>query len=61
MKKILIFGCLMIITHISFAQQTNAEKEVNEAVSKLLGLMVTPDSLKLDQLILNNLKLKIES
>jgi len=52
MKKILIFGCLMIITHISFAQQTNAEKEVNEAVSKLLGLMVTPDSLKLDQLII---------
>ncbi|WP_029285407.1 nuclear transport factor 2 family protein [Pedobacter sp. R20-19] len=55
MKKILIFGCLMILTHISFAQQTNAEKEVNEAVSKLLRLMVNPDSVKLDQLLLNNL------
>jgi len=55
MKKLLIFGCLMILTHISFAQQTKAEKEVDQAVSKLLSLMVTPDSLKLDQLILNNL------
>lgn len=55
MKKLLIFGCLLILANISFAQQINAEKEVNEAVSKLLKLMVNPDSVKLDRLLLNNL------
>ncbi|MGO4875258.1 nuclear transport factor 2 family protein [Pedobacter psychrotolerans] len=55
MKRILIFGCLMFVAVSSFAQQKNAEKEVDQAVSKLLALMVTPDSTKLDQLLLNNL------
>ena len=55
MKRILIFGCLMFVAVSSFAQQKNAEKEVDQAVSKLLALMVTPDSTKLDQLLLSNL------
>lgn len=45
----------MFVAVSSFAQQKNAEKEVDQAVSKLLALMVTPDSTKLDQLLLNNL------
>lgn len=54
-RKLLIFSCLLISTTFCFAQKTNAEKEVNEAVDKLIGLMVTPDSLGLDKLLLNNL------
>lgn len=55
MKKLLIFAGLIFITHISFAQKTSTEKEVDLAVNKLIKLMVNPDSLKLDKLILNHL------
>lgn len=54
-KKLLIFSCLLISTHFCFAQQKNAEKEVNDAVSKLISLMINPDSVSLDKLLLNNL------
>jgi hypothetical protein len=54
-KKLLIFSSLLISTHFCFAQKTNAEKEVDEAVSKLISLMINPDSIGLDKLVLNNL------
>ncbi|CAH0129641.1 hypothetical protein SRABI27_03570 [Pedobacter sp. Bi27] len=54
-KKLLIFSSLLITANFCFAQKTNAEKEVNEAVNKLIGLMINPDSLGLDKLLLNNL------
>lgn len=50
-KKLLIFSSLLISTNFCFAQNT----EVEDAVSKLIKLMVTPDSLALDKIILNNL------
>jgi len=50
-KKLLIFSSLLISTSFCFAQKT----EVEGAVSKLTKLMVTPDSLALDKIILNNL------
>ena len=50
-KKLLIFSSLLISTSFCFAQKT----EVEDAVSKLTKLMVTPDSLALDKIILNNL------
>jgi len=52
-KKLLIFNALLLFCSISFcfAQQTEVEK----AVSKLTRLMVAPDSLALDKLILSNL------
>ncbi|WP_293783496.1 nuclear transport factor 2 family protein [uncultured Pedobacter sp.] len=54
-RKLLIFSCLLISTTICFAQDTIAEKEVDKAVDKLIGLMVNPDSLGLDKLLLHNL------
>ncbi|WP_431291779.1 nuclear transport factor 2 family protein [Pedobacter sp. P26] len=54
-KKLLILSCLLISMHFCFAQKTNAEKEVNDSVSKLISLMINPDSLGLDKLLLNNL------
>ena len=50
-KKLLIFSVLIIIVNFSFAQKN----EVENAVNKLTKLMITPDSLALDKLILNNL------
>jgi hypothetical protein len=50
-KKLLIFSGLLISTHFCFAQKN----EVEDAVSKLTKLMVTPDSLALDKIVLNNL------
>ncbi|WP_316844860.1 nuclear transport factor 2 family protein [Pedobacter psychrodurus] len=50
-KKLLIFSVLLFSTCFCFAQQ----KEVENAVSKLTKLMVTPDSLALDKIVLNNL------
>ena len=54
-KKLVIFSVLLISTSFCFAQKTNAEKEVNDAVNKLISLMINPDSLGLDKLVLNNL------
>ena len=54
-KKLLIFSGLLITANFCFAQKTNAEKEVNDAVNKLISLMINPDSLGLDKLLLNNL------
>ncbi|MCX2494472.1 nuclear transport factor 2 family protein [Pedobacter sp. PF22-3] len=54
-RKLLILSCLLISTTFCYAQKTNAEKEVNEAVDKLIGLMINPDSLGLDKLLLHNL------
>jgi len=50
-KKLLIFSSLILIANFSFAQKT----EVEDAVTKLNKLMITPDSLALDKLILSNL------
>jgi hypothetical protein len=50
-KKLLIFSVLIMIVNFSFAQKN----EVENAVNKLTKLMITPDSLALDKLILNNL------
>lgn len=50
-KKLLIFSALIMIVNFSFAQKN----EVENAVNKLRKLMITPDSLALDKLILNNL------
>lgn len=51
-KKIFVLSALILGTvHFSFAQKT----EIEEAVTKLTKLMVTPDSLALDKLILPNL------
>lgn len=54
-KKLLIFSGLLFSTCFCFAQNANSEKEVNDAVNKLTSLMVNPDSLGLDKLLLNNL------
>lgn len=51
LKKLIIFSSLIFIANISFAQRN----EVENAVNKLTKLMITPDSVALDQLILNNL------
>lgn len=50
-KKLLIFSVLLFSTCFCFAQKT----EVEDAVGKLTKLMVTPDSLALDKIVLNNL------
>ena len=50
-KKLFIFSALIMIVNFSFAQKN----EVENAVNKLTELMITPDSLALDKLILNNL------
>lgn len=50
-KKLFIFSALIMIVNFSFAQKN----EVENAVNKLKKLMITPDSLALDKLILNNL------
>jgi len=50
-KKLVIFSSLLISTSFCFAQKN----EVEDAVSKLTKLMVTPDSLALDKIVLNNL------
>jgi len=50
-KKLLIFSSLILIANFSFAQKT----EVEDAVTKLNKLMITPDSLALDKMILSNL------
>ncbi|MCZ4222851.1 nuclear transport factor 2 family protein [Pedobacter rhodius] len=50
-KKLIIFSSLILMTNISFAQKT----EVEDAVTKLTKLMVSPDSSALDKIILNNL------
>lgn len=50
-KKLLICSSLLISTSFCFAQKA----EVEDAVNKLTKLMVTPDSLVLDKMILNNL------
>jgi len=54
-RKFLILSFLLISTTFCYAQKSNAEKEVNEVVDKLISLMVNPDSLGLDKLLLNNL------
>jgi len=50
-KKILIFSSLILTVNFAFAQK----KDVEEAVNKLTKLMITPDSLALDKLVLNDL------
>ncbi|RZK64263.1 MAG: nuclear transport factor 2 family protein [Pedobacter sp.] len=50
-KKLFIFSVLIMIVNFSFAQKNELENSVN----KLTELMITPDSLALDKLILNNL------
>jgi hypothetical protein len=50
-KKLLIFLCLLISTHFCFAQKA----EVENAVTQLTKLMVSPDSVALDKIVLNNL------
>ncbi|RNL52520.1 nuclear transport factor 2 family protein [Pedobacter jejuensis] len=50
-KKFLIFASLLMIANITFAQKA----EVENAVNQLAKLMVSPDSLALDKLILNDL------
>ncbi|MFD2287427.1 DUF4440 domain-containing protein [Pedobacter petrophilus] len=50
-KKLFIFASLIISVNFAFAQKTAVE----EAVTKLSRLMVNPDSIALDKLILNNL------
>jgi len=50
-KKFLIFLNLIMLSNFSFAQK----KEIGDAVTKLVNLMIKPDSSALDRLILNNL------
>jgi membrane glycosyltransferase len=50
-KKLFIFASLILSVNFAIAQKI----EVEEAVTKLSKLMVKPDSLALDKLILNNL------
>ena len=50
-KKLLIFSSLILTVNLVFAQKGNVE----EAVNKLTKLMITPDSLALDKLVLNDL------
>ncbi|MFC3563626.1 nuclear transport factor 2 family protein [Pedobacter jamesrossensis] len=50
-KILLIFSSLILTVNLAFGQKA----EVEEAVTQLTKLMVTPDSAVLDKLILNNL------
>ncbi|QPH40363.1 nuclear transport factor 2 family protein [Pedobacter endophyticus] len=50
-KKLLIFSSLILASNLSFGQKT----EVEAAVKALTALMVTPDSVALNKLILNDL------
>lgn len=50
-KKLFVFTAIIFTVNMSFGQTT----EVAEAVTKLNKLMVTPDSVALDRIILNNL------
>ena len=50
-KKLLIFSGLLISTNFCFAQKA----EVENAVTLLTKLMVSPDSAALDKIVLNNL------
>ncbi|AZI27312.1 MAG: nuclear transport factor 2 family protein [Pedobacter agri] len=50
-KKLLIFSSLILTVNIGFAQQT----DVAEAVNRLTKLMISPDSLALNKLVLNDL------
>ena len=50
-RKLLIFLCLLISTHFCFAQKV----EVENAVTQLTKLMVSPDSVAFDKMVLNNL------
>ncbi|GGI25784.1 nuclear transport factor 2 family protein [Pedobacter mendelii] len=50
-KKFLILASFLMIANCSFAQKA----EVENAVNQLAKLMVSPDSLALDKLILNDL------
>jgi len=50
-KKLLIFSTILLSANLVFAQKTGVE----EAVTKLSQLMITPDSAALGQLILSNL------
>lgn len=50
-KKLLVVATLILSVNFTFAQKATVE----EAVTRLSKLMVNPDSLALDKLILNNL------
>ena len=50
-KKLLAVATLILSVNLTFAQKATVE----EAVTRLSKLMVNPDSLALDKLILNNL------
>ena len=50
-KKLLFFLCLLISTHFCFAQKA----EVENVVTQLTKLMVSPDSVALDKMVFNNL------
>ncbi|WP_316829220.1 nuclear transport factor 2 family protein [Pedobacter aquatilis] len=50
-KKLLIFSTLISAANFSFAQQTDVESAVNQ----LTKLMITPDSMALDKIVLNKL------
>ena len=50
-KKLLVVATLILSVNLTFAQKATVE----EAVTRLSKLMVNPDSLALDKLILNNL------
>jgi hypothetical protein len=50
-KKLLVFSSLILTVNIGFAQQT----DVAEAVNRLTKLMISPDSLALNKLVLNDL------
>lgn len=50
-KKLLIFSSLILTYNLTFAQKADVE----QAVNKLTRLMITPDSLALNQLVLSDL------
>ncbi|MDY0904098.1 nuclear transport factor 2 family protein [Pedobacter sp. CFBP9032] len=50
-KKLLAVAALILSVNLAFAQKATVE----EAVTRLSKLMVNPDSIALDKLILNNL------
>ena len=50
-KKLLFISILTMLSNFSFAQKS----EVGDAVNNLIKLMITPDSLALDKMILSNL------
>lgn len=50
-KKLLVVATLILSVNFAFAQKATVE----EAVTRLSKLMVNPDSIALDKLILNNL------